>query len=81
MKIEVNLTEEVFRRFTIFDILRRRKAWRPPVTFAMIMGFSAVICYVMNHVQGAVLLGNVLMTIGLGMPIVYFSTFFALLLK
>lgn len=81
MTIEVNLTEEAFRRFTIFDILRRRKAWRPPVTFALIMGVSAIICYWMNHVDGAVLLGNVLMTIGLGMPIVYFTTFFASLKK
>lgn len=81
MKIEVNLTAEVFRRFTMFDVLRRRKAWRPPVIFALIMGVSAIICYVMNHVKGAVLLGNVLMTIGLGMPIVYFTTFFSSLRK
>lgn len=81
MKIEVNLTEEVFRRFTIFDVLKRRKAWKPPVTFAGIMGVSATICYWMNHVDGAVLLGNVLLTIGLGMPIVYFTTFFSSLRK
>ena len=29
MKIPVTLTEEVFRRFTVFDVLKRRKAWRP----------------------------------------------------
>lgn len=81
MKIAVNLTEEVFRRFTIFDVLKRRKAWRPPVTFALIMGCSAAICYWMNHVDGAILLGNVLLTIGLGMPVVYFTTFFASLRK
>lgn len=81
MKIDVNLTEEVFRRFTIFDVLKRRKAWRPPVTFALIMGISAVICYWMNHVDGAILLGNVLLTIGLGMPVVYFTTFFFSLRK
>ena len=81
MKIPVTLTEEVFRRFTVFDVLKRRKAWRPPVTFALIMGVSAAICYWMNHVDGAVLLGNVLLTIGLGMPIVYFTTFFFSLRK
>lgn len=81
MKIPVNLTEEVFRRFTIFDVLKRRKAWRPPVVFASIMGVSAAICYWMNHVDGAILLGNVLLTIGLGMPIVYFTTFFSSLRK
>lgn len=81
MKIDVNLTEEVFRRFTIFDVLKRRKAWRPPVTFALIMAVSAAICYWKRDVSGAVLLGNVLLTIGLGMPVVYFTTFFMSLRK
>lgn len=81
MKIEVTLTEEIFRRFTMFDILRRRKMWRPSAIFAAIMGTSALICYRMNHVDGAILLGNVLLTIGLGMPLVYFATFFSSLKK
>lgn len=81
MTIPVTLTEEVFRRFTMFDILRRRKMWKPSVVFAVIMGTSAGICYYMNHVDGAVLLGNVLLTIGLGMPVVYFTTFFSSLKK
>ncbi len=81
MKIEVILTEDAFKRFTIFDVLRRRKAWRPPVTFAVIMGISAAICFAMRHVDGAVLLGNVLLTIGLGMPIVYFTSFYFSLRK
>lgn len=81
MKIDVLLTEEVFRRFTMFDVLKRRKAWKPPVIFAGILGLSAAICYWMDHVDGAVLLGNVLLTIGLGMPVVYFTTFFISLRK
>lgn len=81
MTIPVTLTEEVFRRFTMFDILRRRKMWKPSAIFAAIMGTSAAICYYMNHVDGAVLLGNVLLTIGLGMPLVYFATFFSSLKK
>ena len=81
MKIPVNLTEEVFRRFTIFDVLKRRRSWRPPVTFALIMGISAAICYWKSDVKGAILLGNVLLTIGLGMPVVYFTTFFLSLRK
>ena len=81
MKIAVNLTEEVFRRFTIFDVLKRCKRWRPPVTFALLMGISAAICYWKSDVDGAVLLGNVLLTIGLGMPVVYFTTFFMSLRK
>lgn len=77
MTIEVVLSEETFRRFTMFDILSRRKKWRPSAIFASILGVSAIICFAMNHVQGAYLLGTVLLVVGLGMPAVYFCTFFS----
>lgn len=75
MKIEVLLTGEVFRRFTLFDILKRRKMWKRPATWAAILCASAVICFIMHHVKGAVLLGGVLMMVGLGMPLSYFASF------
>ena len=81
MRIEVMLTEEVFRRFTMFDILQRRKMWRSPAIFAGILGASACICFLMNQVEGAVMLGTVLLVVGLGMPTVYFATFFSSLKK
>lgn len=76
MIIPVELSAEVFRRFTIFDILRRRKVWRSPVIFATILGISAVVCFLMHHVDGAVFLGSVLLAVGLGMPVIWFSSFF-----
>lgn len=76
MKMSVMLDEKVFRDFTIFDILKRRKYWKSPVIFASIMTFSAVVCFLMHKVDGAVLLGTVLAVIGLGMPAIYFATFF-----
>lgn len=81
MTIEVTLTEEVFRRFTMFDLLKRRKMWRSPAIFASILGAAAIICFIMNHVEGAVMLGTVLLVVGLGMPAVYFGTFFSSLKK
>lgn len=81
MKIDVILSEALFRRFTMFDILKRRKMWRSPVIFAGILGSCAIICYIMHHVDGAVMLGSVLLAVGLGMPAVYFSTFFSSLRK
>ncbi len=81
MKIDVLMTDKVFCRFTIFDIFRRRKMWRSPMTFAGILCPCAIVCYIMNHVEGAVMLGNCLMIIGLGMPLVYFTTFFFSLRK
>lgn len=81
MTIEVNLTEEVFRKFTMFDILRHRKMWRSPAIFAAILGTAAIVCFIMHHVHGAVFLGSVLLLVGLGMPLVYFVTFFSSLGK
>lgn len=77
MIIEVNLTEEIFRKFTMFDMLRRRKVWRSPAIFASILSVCACICFIMRHVEGAVLLGSVLLVVGLGMPLVYFVSFFS----
>lgn len=76
MTIKVLLSKEVFRRFTVFDILRRRKMWRSPVLFALILGVFAGICFLMHRADGAVMLGTVLLMVGLGMPCVYFLSFF-----
>lgn len=76
MTIEVNLTADEFKRFSLFDTFRRRKMWRSPVTFASILSFCALICFIMHHVEGAVMLGSVLLLVGLGMPISYFTAFF-----
>ena len=76
MTIEVNLTAEEFKRFSLFDTFRRRKMWRAPVTFASILSVSALICFIMHQVEGAVMLGSVLLLVGLGMPISYFTAFF-----
>ena len=77
MTIEVELTGKEFRRFTLFDVLRRRKLWRGPVLFALILGLSAALCFTKSGTRGAVLLGNVLLAVGLGLPSVYFSYFFS----
>lgn len=77
MTIEVIMTEAIFRRFTVFDIMKRQKKWLPSAIFASILGISAIICFAMRHVQGAVLLGTVLLAVGLGLPAVYFGSFFS----
>lgn len=81
MKIEAYLDEKTFRRFTMFDILKRRKYWKSPVTFASILSVSAIICFIMHRVDGAVLLGTVLLVVGLGMPLIHFLNFFFSLRK
>lgn len=81
MSIDVYLTADVFRRFTIFDLLYRRKTWQSPAIFALILSVCALVCFIMNHVDGAVMLGSVLLCVGLGMPISYFVAFFTSLHK
>ena len=75
MTIEVNLTAEIFKRFTLFDTFTRRKMWRSPVIFASILSVCGCVCFFMRHVDGAVLLGCVLLFVGLGVPLNYFMTF------
>lgn len=75
MRIEVILTEEIFRRFTMFDLFRRKKVWKAPAIWAAILCTSACICFAMSHVKGASLLGCVLLLVGIGMPLTYFATF------
>ena len=77
MTIEVELSGAEFRRFTIFDLLRRRKQWQGPVVFALILGASAALCFTRTGTRGAMLLGNVLLAVGLGLPCVYFAYFFS----
>lgn len=79
MTIEVNLTAEEFKRFTLFDTFHKRKMWRSPVIFAGILCFCALICFLMRHMEGAAALGGILLLIGLGMPVSYFATFFSTL--
>ena len=76
MDISVTLDYRTFKEFTYFDILGRRKAWKSPVTFASILSISALVCFLMTKVDGAALLGSVLLVVGLGMPLVYFVSFF-----
>lgn len=75
MKIEVYLDDKMFRRFSYFDTFRRRKAWRAPMTFASIMGAFALVCFLFAHMEGAILLGSVLLIVGLGMPVTYLLSF------
>lgn len=81
MTVSVVLDEATFRRFTLFDLLCRRMVWRSPAIFAGILSSCACVCFVMHHVEGAVMLGCCLLLVGLGMPLVYFGSFFHSLKK
>lgn len=75
MTIEVHLSTKMFRRFSFFDTFRRRKAWRGPLTFFLIMGVFSVACFCLHDRQGAVMLGTILAVIGALLPVAYVLSF------
>lgn len=75
--IHSEISPDVFREFSYFDIFSRQKRWRGPLLFAVILTFaSAIVFSRADSTRGAGLLGVVLLAVGLGLPLVYFGTFF-----
>lgn len=78
LRLEAKIGPAVFRRFAVFDTLYRQQRWRAPVLFAAILAVFAGICLSQRgKIEQAGLLGTVLLIIGLGLPCVYFLSFFA----
>ena len=77
-----NIDRRTFVRFALYDALLRRRAWRSPLTFALILSAFAAVCFAARktHAQ-ATLLGGVLLGVGLGLPLVWLGMFFASVLR
>ena len=78
LTIACKIDRKTFTRFAVYDTLIRKKGWRNPVLFALIMSAFAAVCFFVRktHAQ-ATLLGGVLLGVGLVLPIVWFGMFFA----
>lgn len=77
MLISVRLDARSFRVFAIFDTFKRQKRWISPMIFSFILLASSVFCFSrQGDTQNAALLGCVLLLIALGLPAVYFYSFF-----
>lgn len=75
--IQSRIGPEVFREFAIFDTLWRQKRFVRPLVFAAIMAGFAAVCFSQSgQREQAALLGGVLLAVGLGLPLVYFLTYF-----
>lgn len=72
----VKMDEKTLRRFAFFNDILLRGRFIRPLVFAAIMLTFGIICFSARR-EGSVLLGTVLTVIGLGLPLVYFGTFFA----
>lgn len=75
--IRSEISPDIFREFSYFDIFSHQKRWRGPLLFAAILTLAAAIVFTKaDAVRGAGLLGGVLLAVGLGLPLVYFGSFF-----
>lgn len=71
------IDKSLFCHFAVFDAMVLHKRFRSPAIFLGIMGFFACICYTqIGKAEQAALLGNVLLGVGLVLPIVYFGHFY-----
>ena len=76
--VPCRIDRKTFNRFAVYESLVRKKGWRNPVLFALIMSAFAAVCFLARktHAQ-AMLLGSVLLGVGLILPIVWFGMFFS----
>ena len=72
--IPVKLDEKTFKRFARFDMFILRKHWVRPLVFSLLLTAFAVIALLIKKEQSG-LIAAVRLTVGLGLPIVYFGTF------
>ena len=72
------IDKKTFKRFAVYDTLVRRKGWKNPAVFALIMSAFALVCFLgrKTHPQ-ATLLAGVLLCVGLSLPLTWFAMFFS----
>lgn len=70
--IPVQISAAEFRAFALFDTFRRKRQWRRPAVFLLIMGVSAALCYSRYPQEGALLLGSILLVLGLALPLTWY---------
>ena len=77
ISVSVQMDAASFHDFAAFDLLRHHKAWHRPLAFTAILLVSAGVCLSqVGQKDGAALLTVVLAVVALGVPAVYFWTFF-----
>lgn len=72
--IAVKLDEKTFKRFARFDLFILRRRWVRPLLFSILLTAFAVIALLTRREQSG-LIAAVLLTVGFGLPLVYFGTF------
>ena len=73
LMIPATIDSRDFLRFALFDTFRMKKRWKTPLLFACIISAFSAVCFAARKThEQAVLLGTVLLTVGLALPLVWF---------
>ena len=77
LNLSIQMDAESFHKFAAFDLLHHKKGWHRPLLFTVILLVFAGICLSqVGRREGAALLTVVLAVVALGVPAVWFWTFF-----
>ena len=77
INVSITMDAESFHKFAQFDLFRHQKRWKRPLLFTGILLVPALICLTqVGKREGSALLAAVLTVVALGLPAVYFGTFF-----
>lgn len=77
ISVSVKINAQIFRDFAVFDTIRRKRRWKSPLLFALIMTASAILCFSRYQTaEQAVFMGIILLVVGFGLPAAYFVNFF-----
>ena len=77
ISVSITMDAASFHKFRSFDLFRHQKRWRRPLAFtAILLVFSCICLSQVGVREGAALLAVVLAVVALGLPAVYFYTFF-----
>lgn len=77
VSVSIQMDAKSFHDFAAFDLLHHHKGWQRPVVFTAILLVCAGICLSqIGKRDGAGLLTAVLAIVAVGLPAVYFGTFF-----
>ena len=80
--LEGNIDRRSFLRFALFDSFIRKKGWRNPLLFALILSGFAAVCFAAQKTRPqAALLGGVLLGVGLLLPLLWIGMYIASVLQ
>lgn len=69
--VHVKINAGIFRRFAMFDAFRLHRRWKAPALFALILIAFSISAFLMTGKTQSAMIGNLLLVIGLGLPLAY----------